>query len=58
MKKEGMKKRGRGRPRHEIKQVTLSLRLDADLYGYLKGSLQGKSINQYINDLIRYNAGL
>ena len=58
MKEKGTNKRGRGRPRHEIKQVTLSLRLDVDLYGYLKCSLQGKSINQYINDLIRYNAGL
>ena len=57
-KSENTGKRGRGRPRHEIEQVTLSIRIDVDLYGYLKENLQGKSMNQYINDLIRVNAGL
>lgn len=53
-----IKKRGRGRPRHEKEIVNFSMRIDADLYDWLKDTLQGKSINKYINDLIRAKAGL
>ena len=55
---ETTKKRGRGRPRHEIETVTFSFRLDVDLYGWIKGNGGGKSINQHINDIIREKAGL
>lgn len=58
MKKETTNKRGRGRPRHEINTVCLSLRLDIDLYGWLKCQQAEKSINQQINDIIREKAGL
>ena len=55
-KSESTNKRGRGRPRHEIEQITLSIRLDVDLYDWLKGNGAGKSMNQQINDIIREKA--
>lgn len=57
-KSETTRRRGRGRPRHEIEQVHLNYRLDADLYGWLRGSRGKLSVNQYINDIIREKAGL
>ena len=52
------KKRGRGRPRKEEPVMTTNIRLEVDLYDWIKATKGAKSINQYINDLIRAEAGL
>ena len=52
------KKRGRGRPR-KVEPVTYTnIRVETDLYEWIKATRGTKSINQYINDIIRKEAGL
>ena len=52
------KKRGRGRPRKEEPVMTTNIRLEVDLYEWIKYNKGEKSINQFINDIIRKEAGL
>jgi len=52
------KKRGRGRPRKMEPVTYTNVRIETDLYEWLKATRNGKSINQYINDIIRKEAGL
>lgn len=52
------KKRGRGRPRKEEPVMTTNIRLEVDLYEWIKATKGDRSINQYINDIIRKEAGL
>lgn len=52
------KKRGRGRPRKEEPVMTTNIRLEIDLYEWIKATKGDRSINQYINDIIRKEAGL
>lgn len=58
MAQEEIKKRGRGRPRKEEPVMTTNIRLEVDLYEWLKFKKGKKSINQFINDIIRERAGL
>lgn len=51
------KKRG-GRPSREHEAVTLSLRLDTDLYQWIVSGKGRTSINQFINDITRKEARL
>lgn len=50
-------KRGVGRPRKEVPTKTLSMRIEVDLYEWLASNRGKKSINQYLNDIIRKEAG-
>ena len=59
MKKETITgKRGRGRPRKMEPVTYTNVRIETDLYEWLKATKGAKSINQYINDIIREKAGL
>ena len=58
MAQEEIKKRGRGRPRKEEPVMTTNIRLEVDLYEWLKDHRGETSINQFINDIIRERAGL
>ena len=51
-------KRGVGRPRKELPTKTLSMRLEVDLYEWLQDNRGEKSMNQFVNDLIRKEATL
>ena len=46
-------KKGRGRPHLQYDTITLSIRLDEELYVWIRANKGRKSINQYINDVIR-----
>ena len=52
------KKKGRGRPRKAEPVTCTNIRVETDLYEWIKATRGGKSINQYINDIIRKEAGL
>lgn len=52
------KKRGRGRPRKEEPVTYTNVRIETDLYEWLKATKGELSINQYINNIIRKEAGL
>ena len=52
------KKKGRGRPRRESEVVTVTQRIDVDIYEWLQANRGRKSLNQFINDIIRKEAGL
>lgn len=58
MAQEETKKRGRGRPRKEEPTMKTNLRLELDLYEWLKDHRGETSINQFVNDIIRERAGL
>ena len=58
MAQEEIKKHGRGRPRKEEPVMATNIRLEVDLYEWLKFKKGKKSINQFINDIIRERAGL
>lgn len=51
-------KRGKGRPRKEEPVTKTNVRMETDLYEWLKATRGKKSINQYINDIIRKEAQL
>jgi len=51
-------KRPVGRPRKQEPVMTTNIRLEVDLYEWLKYNKGEKSINQFINDIIRKEAGL
>lgn len=51
-------KRPVGRPRKIEPVMTTNIRLEVDLYEWLKYNKGEKSINQFINDIIRKEAGL
>lgn len=46
-------KKRRGRPRG-VATIETGLRIEIDLYGWLTSQQDGKSLNQRINDIIRY----
>ena len=53
-----LQKKGRGRPRKQEKTVKLVFRIEEDIYDWILDNKGEKSINQFMNDLIRERAGL
>lgn len=47
-----------GRPSRSHEAVTMSLRMDSDLYAWIVSEKGDASINQFINDIIRKEAKL
>ena len=52
------KKRGRGRPRKEEPTTAVNFRLENDLREWIVSHKGAKSMNQFINDIIRKEAEL
>ena len=50
--------RGRGRPRKELPTTAINFRMEVDLHEWVNATKGKKSMNQYINDIIREKAGL
>lgn len=51
-------KRPVGRPRKQKPTKTISFRFEEDLYAWAVSQKGGISLNQFINDIIRKEAGL
>ena len=58
MAQEEIKKRGRGRPRKQEPTTAVNFRLENDLREWIVSHKGAKSMNQYINDIIRKEAAL
>lgn len=51
-------KKGRGRPRRDNDIIAVTQRIDVDLYEWLQANRGKNSLNKFINDIIRKEAGL